>query len=87
MGTSIRDSLKFISYNDYINQVEFSNISDEINNKVKKLVVKDFKVKNIVGKIVSFYGCFTIDAKHGKKITYKEIIITPVKLEILKKGA
>lgn len=73
--STIRDSLSFINFGDFVNQIEFANVSREIN-----FYVRD-NIATVVGEsvpeesTVSFYGAFSMD-KDGK------VVVTPVILEI-----
>lgn len=71
-GTTIRDSLSFMSAQNYTNQVEWAEISTAINAKVASAVVANVDTASAVGKKVTFTGTFTGDT----------LTITPVKLEL-----
>ncbi len=72
--STIRDSLSFINFGDFVNQIEFANVSREIN-----FYIRD-NVASVIGEslpeesTVSFYGAFSMD-KDGK------VIVTPVILD------
>ena len=72
-GSAVRDSLSFIKYEDYTNQVDWAKVSQSIHDTVNKDVIGTVDLKTIVGKDVSFVGCFSVDKK-------TEILITPVEL-------
>jgi predicted lipoprotein len=73
-GTAIRDAVGFIQFNQFVNQLQFADVGNKLNDRVATAVVKDFDLATAQGKPVSFYGAFTLNDR-GK------IIITPVKLE------
>jgi predicted lipoprotein len=73
-GTSIRDAVGFIQFNQFVNQLQFADVGNKLNDRVVTSVVKDFDPATAPGKQVSFYGAFTLGDR-GK------VIITPVKLE------
>jgi predicted lipoprotein len=73
-GTSIRDAVGFIEFNQFVNQLQFADVGNKLNDRVLTSVVNDFDLATAQGKQVSFYGAFTF-SERGK------IIITPVKLE------
>lgn len=73
-GSSVRDSLSFIDFNDYTNQEEWGAVSKSINELIDKEVVQPVKPTELQGKTVSFTGAFTAG-------TAGEILITPVTLE------
>lgn len=71
-GTTIRDSLSFLSAQDYTNQVEWAEISSSINAKVASSVVADLDLASAAGKKITFAGTFSGDT----------VTITPVQLEL-----
>lgn len=74
--TSIRDSLDFISFTDFTNQLEFARLSNAFNKKLNKVVLESLDRDNLDGKSVTFYGAFT-------QLPGEDLVrITPVILEI-----
>ena len=73
--SAIRDSLSFIDFNDFVNQIEFGEVSKEIKNYIMENVVKAIREEDLAGKEVSFVGAFTYD-KRGK------VLISPVKISV-----
>jgi predicted lipoprotein len=73
-GTALRDAVGFIQFNQFVNQLQFADVSNELNDRVTTSVVKDFDLAAAQGKQVSFCGAFTLGDR-------AKIIITPVKLE------
>lgn len=74
-GTSVRDSLSFIKYEDYKNQVQWAEISQAINKVIQKEVVDPLNVSSLTGKTVAFTGCLPSDDND-------ELVITPVKMSV-----
>ncbi len=73
-GTAVRDAVGFISFNQFVNQVDFADAATALNNEVKKRVLKGLDPARLEGKRVSFVGAFTALAPAA-------VTITPVKLE------
>lgn len=74
--SSIRDSLAFISFTDYKNQIQFARLSIAFNKMVNKTVTGKLDRDNLMGKSISFYGAFT-------QLQDSNLVrITPVALEI-----
>jgi predicted lipoprotein len=73
-GTALRDAVGFIQFNEFVNQLQFAEVGNKLNDRVTKSVVKDFDPASAQGKQVSFCGAFKF-GDHAK------IIIMPVKLE------
>lgn len=75
-GTSVRDSLNVIDFNDYTNQIEWAEVSQSINSLIQEKVIDPIGYDSFVsGKKVTFMGAFTV-AKDD------EITITPTQLSV-----
>ena len=72
---SIRDSVRFIQFNDFVNQLDFADVSRIIKTRVLNEIIGPLNLKNIVGKNVFFYGAITFDRPD-------KIFITPISIEI-----
>lgn len=72
-GTALRDAVGFIQFNQFVNQLQFADVGNKLNERVAALVVKDFDLATAPGKQVSFYGAFTLTER-------SKIIITPTQL-------
>ncbi|MDC0226553.1 DUF2291 domain-containing protein [Alphaproteobacteria bacterium] len=73
---SIRDSVKFIQFNDFVNQLDFADVSRIIKTRVLNEIIGPLKLKEIVGKKINFEGAITFDRKD-------KIYITPTKIEFI----
>lgn len=74
--SAIRDSLDFISFTDFTNQLEFARLSNAFNKVVNKDVTSKLDRENLMGKKISFWGAFT-------QLQDSELIrVTPVILEV-----
>lgn len=75
-GSSIRDTLPFVSFTDFENQIQFARISNAFNKKVNETVTGKLDRKHLMGKSILFYGAFT-------QLQDSDLIrITPVSLKI-----
>ena len=72
----VRDSLEFIKFGDFNNQIEFANISREINFYIRDNVVSKVDDSWQAGMSVKFCGAFTVNDTGN-------ILITPVSLELV----
>ncbi len=72
-GTAIRDAVGFIQFNQFVNQLQFADVGNKVNDRVFSSVVNGFDLATAQGKQVSFYGAFTLTER-------SKIIITPMKL-------
>jgi predicted lipoprotein len=73
-GTSIRDFLDFIKFEDFTNQVDFAKLANELNFKVRDDVVKrfDFRNKDYAGAEFDIMGAVTYLSGPP------ELVVTPV---------
>jgi predicted lipoprotein len=74
-GTSLRDVVGFIGFNQFVNQVDYADAGTALNNQVKAKVLKDLDRASLKGKRVRFTGAFTYLAP-------TVITVTPVRLEV-----
>lgn len=74
-GSAVRDSLSFIKYEDYQNQVEWADVSKSIHALIQEKVINAADVASLQGKKVEFVGCFTVSSND-------ELLITPVVLKV-----
>lgn len=74
-GAAVRDSLDFIKYEDYKNQVEWAKVSQSIHDVIYADVIKKIDLDAIQGKEIYFMGCFSVDKAN-------EVLITPVELTV-----
>jgi predicted lipoprotein len=75
-GTSIRDMLDFVKFDDFTNQVDFAKLSNELNFKVRDDVVRPFvfKENDYAGHLFGFLGATTWVKKDPL------LVLTPLKL-------
>ena len=74
-GSAVRDSLDFIRFEDYTNQVDFAAISQSIHNLIQTNVIDKIDLTTIESKEIEFMGCFTVNSNN-------ELLITPVTLTV-----
>ena len=71
-GTALRDALPFISFGDFVNQIDYAEVSRALNDKATEGFAKE--MAGAEGKVVSFTGAAT--APSGSS----PLTITPVQL-------
>jgi predicted lipoprotein len=74
--SAIRDSLDFISFTDFTNQLEFARLSNAFNKVINNKVVNTLDRENLQGKTITFWGAFTQLQDSG------QIRLTPVHIEV-----
>ena len=60
-GTALRDSLDFVSFNDFKNQIDYAQFGKAFNQHVVKTVLSKLPRDSLVGRKVSVLGAFTLD--------------------------
>ena len=73
-GTSIRDALPTVSFDQFVNQIQFADVANELNARVEREVVGDLEREALQGKTARFVGMATL----GKP----PLTVTPVRLEV-----
>jgi predicted lipoprotein len=74
-GTAIRDALGFITFNDFVNQLQFADVADELNTRALQNALNNTDPTTLVGKTVDITGAFTLD-------DIDDLVITPVFMTI-----
>lgn len=74
-GSAVRDSLSFIKFEDYNNQVDYAAVSQSIHQTIQEKVINVVDMESIQGQVIEFVGCFTV----GKA---EELVITPIVLTV-----
>jgi predicted lipoprotein len=74
-GTALRDATGLVSFNQFSNQLDYADVSKEINTRALKTVFASVPAASLAGKSVTFFGAFTFDP-HSKSA----VLITPVKI-------
>jgi predicted lipoprotein len=72
-GTALRDASGFVSFNQFINQVDYADAATALNDEVKARVLKGVDAEALEGRRISFIGAFTL-------VTPAVVTVTPVKL-------
>ena len=76
-GTSIRDALSFVSFNDFTNQIDFAKYGDAFNAYVNRETLEKLPRKDLIGRKVSLLGAYTLDGSDPPVVTPVEIAIGP----------
>lgn len=58
-GTALRDSLDFIDFSQFTNQLDYADVATQLNERVKRDVVGPLDKANLAGKQVTFTGAFS----------------------------
>ncbi len=77
LGTALRDAVRFISFEQFTNQIQFGGVSDELNTRVTRDVLSKIDVKSLQGKRVDVKGAFIFDPANPR-----DILVTPVIVKV-----
>jgi len=74
-GTAIRDSLRFVDFNHFVNQMDFAELANVFNRFGNENVTQSVDVMSLEGKAIEFTGSFT-------EPDGDEISIMPIFMEV-----
>jgi len=57
-GAAIRDSLRFVDFNQFVNQVDFARLATELNNRGNQRALENADIFALDGKTIEFTGAF-----------------------------
>jgi len=76
-GTALRDATGVVSFNQFTNQLDYADVSKEMNGRALKAAFANVDPASLAGKTVTFFGAFAFDP-HSKS----PVLITPVKIDL-----
>jgi predicted lipoprotein len=76
-GTALRDATGIVSFNEFSNQLDYADVSKEMNLRGLKAAFANVDPASLSGKTVTFFGALTFDP-HSKS----PVLITPVKVTL-----
>lgn len=74
-GTAIRDSLKCVDFNQFVNQMDYAGLANELNKFGNENMLKNTDIATLTGKTIEFTGSFT-------QPEADEITIMPIFMEV-----
>ena len=74
-GTAVRDAVGFIAFGDFTNQIEYADVANQINARVKTDVIAKVDLPAATGKKVTFHGAFSA-------LAGGPILVVPTELEV-----
>lgn len=75
-GTALRDVTGTISFNEFVNQLEYQSVGTELNNKVRENVLAAIDVAALEGKRLRITGTFL-------RVNPNFVSVVPVRIEVL----
>ncbi len=61
-GTALRDSLDFVSFNDFKNQIDYAQFGKAFNQRVAKTILAQLPRDSLPGREVKILGAFTLES-------------------------
>jgi predicted lipoprotein len=77
-GTALRDATGVVRFSDFVNQLQFADAGNEINERVLRAVLTPLHPASLAGKRVSFAGA--LPAREASSPALAELV--PVRLEV-----
>ena len=74
-GTALRDANGLITFNDFVNQVDYADVATALNNEMKKDLLRDLDPRSIVGKQITVIGATA-------PLNPELVTVTPVSIEV-----
>jgi predicted lipoprotein len=75
-GTAMRDVTGEISFNSFVNQLEYQNVATELNNQVREQVLSTVDPASLPGKTLEITGAFL-------RVNPALVSVVPVKIEVM----
>jgi predicted lipoprotein len=76
-GTSLRDALPTVSFDQFVNQIQYADVANALNARVEREVLASLEREALVQKRVRFVGMTTLGEE-------RPLTVTPVRLEVLR---
>jgi predicted lipoprotein len=74
-GTSIRDALPTVSFDQFVNQIQHADVANELNARVERETLAALERETLRGKGIRFVGATTLGEE-------RPLAVTPVRLEV-----
>ncbi|QLQ36731.1 DUF2291 family protein [Micromonospora robiginosa] len=72
-GTALRDAAGFITFGQFLNQVQYADAATALNNQMRGSVLADLKPADLAGQKITFTGAFRF-------VTPSVVTITPIEI-------
>lgn len=76
LGATLRDALKFISFETFLNQVQFGNVAVDLNEMTLNKVIAPLKLKRLKGHRLKIYGAYRYDSVNPKNVTVVPVVVS-----------
>ncbi len=81
-GSSLRDASGLVRFSDFVNQIQFADVGNQLNERVAESVLAPIDKNALVGRLIRFTG--TLAAEDGVEPPLREL--APVELVVVEKA-
>jgi predicted lipoprotein len=81
-GNAIRDASGLVDIKDFTNATDLNNISEELNKKVRTLLLPEFKKQVRKADTLEVFGAIELNKEH---INFNFLELIPMRINILRK--
>jgi predicted lipoprotein len=75
LGTALRDAAGFIEFTDFVNQLQFADVANELNQRVITDVAGPLDLPSLTGKRISFHGAWAASQAEIPEIVPVEVTV------------
>jgi predicted lipoprotein len=61
LGSSLRDATGIVRFTDFVNQLQFADIGNELNRRVQEIVLGSVDRGSLEGRLIAFTGTFSLE--------------------------
>ena len=76
-GTALRDAVGFIDFSQFSNQIDYADVSTQLNDRVKTDVIAKVDKASLTGKTVEFSGAFSLLAPTVVSVVPVTLTVSP----------
>lgn len=76
-GTALRDAVGFIDFSQFSNQIDYADVSTQLNNRVKTDVIAKVDPASLTGKTIAFSGAFSLLAPTVVAVVPVTLTVSP----------
>lgn len=75
LGTALRDGAGFIQFTDFLNQLQYADVANELNRRVVEEVVGSLDMASLAGRVISFGGAWKASGSGTPEIVPVEVTV------------
>jgi predicted lipoprotein len=75
-GTALRDSLEFVKFGDFVNQVAFAEVATALNERARQSALQAITPELLIGRTISFAGAVKVDDRRHERLDVLPVVLT-----------